>query len=91
MFVFLVKTNGLILAAYAQTNHAETHARTVTGARVVPVEVLMKLPSTVTDDVGSDDWEEAPTPVQGVATDITVTQASTPRAKAKAKKSTRTR
>lgn len=85
MYVFLV-VNSHILAAYAQVNHAETHARTVTGACVVPVEVFMKLPSTVADDVNSDDWEEAETPVEMPSTDISVTQPDTPRAKAKAGK-----
>lgn len=85
MQVFLVKTNGLILAAYASEVHADIHARTVTGAHVEKHEVLTRIPNTVTDDAASDDWDETPTPVQEMPTDITVTRPSTPRAKAKSK------
>lgn len=85
MQVFLVKTNGLILAAYELDTHAQIHARTVTGARVETVEVLSRLPATVTDDTASDDWEESMTPVQEPPSDITQTNPATPRAKAKSK------
>jgi hypothetical protein len=82
MQVFLVRTNGIVLAAYAQLSHAETHARTITGARVEPMVVLMHIPASVRDDIESDDWSEEPTPVQPDP-DITVTHPGTPRAKAK--------
>lgn len=91
MKVHLVKTNGLILAAYESAVHAEVHARTVTGAHVEHHDMLTRVPATVADDIASDDWDDSPTPVQTDPADITVTRPSTPKAKAKAKRSTRSR
>lgn len=83
MRVHLVRSEGLVLAIYASEVHAEVHARTVTGAYVQAQYVLTSLPVTVSDDAASDDWDDAPTPVQEPTTDITRTQPSTPRSKAK--------
>jgi hypothetical protein len=86
MQVFLVKTNGLILAAYATDTHAQIHARTVTGAQVHEVEVLNRIPATVMDDTMSDEWDDTPTVAFVAKTDITQTQPDTPRAKAARKR-----
>lgn len=73
-----------IIAAYAELQHAETHARTISGVVVESIEVSTKMPISVLDDINSDDWEDADTPVIATS-DILVTQPSTPRAKAKSK------
>lgn len=78
--------NGMILAVYDTENHADIHARTVTGSRVMALPVLDKLPTSVLDDIASDDWDDnGATPVQEPESDITQTNPSTPRSKAKSK------
>lgn len=77
----------MILAAYVNEVHAETHARTVTGARVLPLSAHNQLLDSVTDDIASDDWDgdDDITPVMEPVSDTTKTQPSTPRAKSKRK------
>lgn len=79
--------NGMILAAYANEVHADTHVRTVTGSRVLPLVVHDQLLESVTDDIASDDWDgdDDLTPVQEPESDVTQTQPSSPRAKSKSK------
>jgi hypothetical protein len=86
-YVYIVIVpNGMLLAAYDNERHADMHARTVLGARVQPVVVNSDLPDAVRDDIASDDWDDnGVTPVQEPASDITKTQPSTPRSKAKSK------
>lgn len=72
--------NGHLLALYTQAQHAETHSRTVTGSRVIALEVHDTLPDHVLDDIASDDWAEGDTPVQE-PDHLSETQPSTPRAK----------
>jgi hypothetical protein len=82
----VIVPNGMILAAYDSEVLADTHARTVLGARVQAVIVYNVLPTTVTDDLASDDWDDnGDTPVQEPESDITQTKPSTPRSKAKSK------
>lgn len=78
--------NGMILAAYVHEVHADTHARTVTGSRVLALTVHNKLLDSVSDDIASEDWDDnGDTPVQEPESDITQTNPSTPRAKSKSK------
>jgi hypothetical protein len=78
--------NGMILATYEHENHADIHARTVTGSRVLALQVLQGLPTAVLDDIASEDWDDnGNTPVQEPESDITKTNPSSPRSKAKSK------
>jgi hypothetical protein len=78
--------NGMILAAYATEHHADIHARTVTGSRVIKIEISEGLPDTVLGDVASDDWDDnGDTPVHVPERDVTKTDPGTPRSKAKSK------
>lgn len=85
--IYLV-VNGEILAAYIHQRHAETHALTVTGARVVPTLVLDRLAASVTEDlaIGGELEDDEPTPVQVQLSDITKTRPGTPSAHAREKK-----
>ena len=83
VYVVLIP-NGMILAVYSLESHADIHARTVTGSRVMALTVLNQLPTTVLDDIASDDWDEAETPVQKPESDMK-TSPSSPRSKAKSK------
>lgn len=85
MTIYLVKTNGTVLAAYKHRLSAETHQRTVTGATLEAIELLDTLSETAFDDISVDEWNDEETPVQIMPEDITQTQPSTPRAKAKSK------
>jgi hypothetical protein len=78
VYVVLIP-NGMILAAYSLERHADIHARTVTGSRVMVLTVLDHLPATVLDDIASDDWDNGETPVQEPESDITKTNPSSPR------------
>lgn len=51
-----------VLGAYRDGNLAHTHARTVTGASVVTIELLSELPDSVLDALG-DDFDDDDTPV----------------------------
>ena len=85
VYVVLIP-NGMILAAYSSESHADIHARTVTGSRVMALTILDRLPPAVLDDIASDDWDDnGDTPVQEPASDITKTNPSSPRSKAKSK------
>jgi hypothetical protein len=76
----------MILAAYETENHANIHARTVTGSRVLALQVQDKLPASVLDDIALDDWDDnGDTPVQEPESDITKTNPSSPRSKSKSK------
>jgi hypothetical protein len=78
--------NGMILAAYIHENHADIHARTVTGSRVIALTVQGKLPVSVLDDIASEEWDDnGSTPVQEPESDTTKTNPSTPRSKSKSK------
>jgi hypothetical protein len=82
----VVIPNGMILAAYATELHADIHARTVTGSRVLTLPVLHDLLETVRDDIASEDWDDnGDTPVQIPKEDVTKTDPGTPRSKAKSK------
>lgn len=93
LIVFQV-VNGVVLETYINERHASTHARAVTGARVVPLEVRDRLPSAVIDDLASDeDNDDDLTPVQVPIPegsrprgDNVITQAATPRAIARRRK-----
>jgi hypothetical protein len=78
--------NGMILAVYATEHHADIHARTVTGSRVLTLPVLQDLLETVREDVASEDWDDnGDTPVQVPKGDTTKTDPGTPRSKAKSR------
>jgi len=85
MIHLVVIPNGMILAAYEHMRHAELHAQTVLGARVLSLPWLNDLPDTVRDDINSEDWDSEETPVQEPTSDITKTNPSTPRSKAKSR------
>lgn len=66
--IYLVVCDGtLILGAYASPEHAEIHARTVTGAQVTPARISTTLPRAVLDELaaehGNGDDFEGDTPV----------------------------
>lgn len=75
--------NGFVLAVYRDDRLAiaEAHARTVTGALVHTVDVLDRLPLSVSDDIMTD-WDDDVTPISRDASD---THPDTPRAKARRK------
>ena len=62
--VYLVLTDCplMVLGAYWRAEPAHTHARTVTGASVVAVMVLEKLPGDVIELL-LEDFDDAETPV----------------------------
>jgi hypothetical protein len=83
--------NGMILAAYIHESHADVHARTITGSRVLTLQIHDALIDSVTDDIASEHWDDnGNTPVQEPESDITKTNPSTPRSKARSKPPTRT-
>lgn len=86
MIIYVVQ-NGAVLAIYLSREHAEIHSRTATGSRVTEHFVLSSLPSSVLDDINSDDWwDQSETPVTELADILdTETKPSTPSAKAKKK------
>ena len=81
MTVYVVSTNGTLLAAYIHRHHAETHALTITGAIVRELVVFEQLATSAHDDISTDDdWPDDNTPVE-VSSGDTVTKPATPRAK----------
>jgi len=84
VIIFSVE-NGAVIEMYKHRDHAEIHARTITGSTVVPRVVRESLPDGVLDDIGSDDWNEDETPVVVMEPDLIETQPMTPRAKSKSK------
>lgn len=56
--VFLVMTNGTILAAYAHRRHAELHERTLTGCRILELPVLNGPAASVLDDIDVEVYDE---------------------------------
>ena len=63
--------NGVVLAAYSQKHIADTHARTVTGGRVVSMMVRDELADEARSDIeteidDTDDWDDQLTPVEPV-------------------------
>jgi hypothetical protein len=77
--------NGMILATYNLESQAESHARTVLGARVQALTVSNQLDDAVLEDIASDDWDGSATPVLVPESDTLKTQPSTPRSKARSK------
>lgn len=61
--ISIVVCDGLfVLGAYRDPNLAHTHARTVTGASVLLIELRSELPESVIDVLGGD-FEDDDTPV----------------------------
>lgn len=85
IIIFLVRTNGTVLAAYERKFDAEVHERAVTGAVIEEIELRSRVASTVYDDINVDEWNDEETPVEIQPNDVTQTRPSTPRAKAKSK------
>lgn len=60
--------NGIVLRAYKHDTHAQLHARAVTGAVVVSVDVTDRLDEAIADDLEAEQkWDEdGDTPVHEV-------------------------
>lgn len=64
MPVYLVVSDGpIVLGAYSRPSPAHTHARCVTGASVVCVEVMDELPEGIIDELMEEFGDDTPTPV----------------------------
>lgn len=67
MPIHVVIAGGILFAAYHDARIANAHALTISGAVVVAIELLDRLPPEVRDDISHDFWdEEQETPVIGV-------------------------
>lgn len=76
MIVFAV-VNGVIIALYGRREHAEAHAQTILGARVVEVTILTTIAPSAADDIASENWDRENTPVVDVF-DTTVASQNVP-------------
>lgn len=65
MPIYIVVSGGpIVLGAYSDPSPAHLHARCVTGASVVCVEVLHTLPDSIRDVLASEEFDDdTPTPV----------------------------
>lgn len=51
--------DGIILRAYRNGYHAQMHARAITGAVVVSVDVAFQLDESIQDDIAAEaEWED---------------------------------
>jgi hypothetical protein len=67
--VYIVLSDGpLILGAYTKPSPAHVHGRTITGASVVMVELLDRIPDSVLELLG-EDFEDDDTPVTEIPFD----------------------
>lgn len=72
--VFLVVSPGFIHASYWDEVVATSHARCITGARTVELEVFMRLPPEIRVDIevdeqgaagaDSENWDDVDTPLE---------------------------
>lgn len=60
--------DGIVLRAYKHAGHAQVHARAVTGAVVVSVDVTDRLDEAIADDLEAEqEWDDdGDTPVHDV-------------------------
>lgn len=64
MIYLVIAPGSLILAAYEHERHAAVHARTITGALAMPVEVLPAIALSTHDDINAE-WEsDQDTPIE---------------------------
>lgn len=58
-YIYIVMTTNIVFDAYYDPNLAHAHARTITGAVVVPCGLLTTLPNEVREDLYVDEYDES--------------------------------